>query len=76
MGQPLSSSGDEDDALQREHLSLLRQLEALALEHRQLETGPFDRAAHAEHLRHLAQNKVDLRAHMARLRRRRPSVDS
>jgi hypothetical protein len=76
MGQPLNSSGDEDEALQREHLSLLRQLEALELEHRQLETGPFDRAAHAEHLRHLAQAKEDLRAHMARLKRRRPSAAS
>ena len=75
MRQPLNRPKNEEESLHREHLRLLRRLEALEVEHRLLETGPFDRAAHHEHLRHLALNKEELRAHMTRLKRRRSPGD-
>jgi hypothetical protein len=42
-------------------------VEALEQEHEALERRPFDRAEH-DHLRHLAEKKADLRAHLVRLK--------
>ena len=63
-----------DLELALEHGRLLQQMDALEREHEALERGPFDRAAHHEHLRHLAEKKVELQQHMLRLKRRREEL--
>ena len=63
------------DEIEVEHTRLLQQMEALEREHQDLERRPYDRIAHNEHLRRLAEKKAELRQHMLRLKRRREELE-
>jgi hypothetical protein len=55
------------ETLAQEHARLLRQLEALKLEHRRLEQDIKDTEGHVNHHAKLVAHIADLRAHLAKL---------
>jgi hypothetical protein len=56
------------EPLIEEHARLLRQTEALRLEHRRLEQDPKDLEAHEKHRQKLTQQLTELRVHIQRIK--------